>query len=91
MQQYRSMRSTRFNRSHTRSFVPSATQQISVYDATGATTTSIKPVYGWFDVASPVNMTNLWFYSDPLDSDTPTDDLNYDLEITAHIAFKNVR
>jgi len=91
MQQYRSLKRTRLSQSHSRVFTPSAVQQITTIDVTGSTFNSVKPIYGFFDVANPPTMSNMWVYIDYPDVDAPTDELSYDLEMTCHITCKNVR
>lgn len=85
------MRRTAINRVHSRTWHPKALGAQYVYDATGTQITTFKPVDGWFDMATPPPMINLYVYCDPMLNTAPIDFLTYNVEMTAHVTCKNVR
>lgn len=85
------MRRTALNRVHSRTWHPKALGAQYVYDNTGTQVLTYKSVDGWFDLATPPQMINLYTYIDPLLASTPTNQIDYNVEITAHVTCKNVR
>lgn len=91
IQQYRNMRKTSFARIHRRTWKPKALGIQYYVDSSGVTSASNKGVGGWIDLAMPMPMTNLYYYIDPMNPDTPTDQLIWNIDYTLHVACKNVR
>lgn len=89
--QYRNMRRTTLGRIHRRVFKPKVTGIQYYYDSSGASAQTLRGVSGWFDMASPATMSNLYYYVDPMQSDTPTDGLTYNVDFTVHVVCRNVR
>lgn len=91
VQQYRNMRRTSLRRVHSRTWHPKALSQQTVLDSNGVAGTIYRPIDGWFDMTQPPQFTNLYYYIDPMNPDTPVDALMFNAEITAHVVCKNVR
>lgn len=89
--EYRNMRRTTLGRIHRRVYKPKVLGIQYYYDSSGFSAQNLRPVTGWFDIANPATMTNLYYYVDPMQSDAPTDGLTYNVDFTVHLACKNVR
>jgi len=89
---YRNLHTTRLNQTHTRTFIPRYLEQTSFIDITGVAAYTYKGVTGgWKETMIPPTSFNLYYYVDPMNTDTPTNDLTWSLQMTAHIECKNVR
>lgn len=88
---YRNRKTTRYSQAHSRSFIPSITQQMSYYDTSGTVLSTVKPAYGYCDTIVPVTINNMYVYIDPVSSDCPTTDLTWDVDYTVHITCKTYR
>lgn len=89
--QYRNMRRTTLGRVHRRVYKPKVLGIQYYYDSSGSSAQNLRGVTGWFDIAQPATMSNLYYYVDPMQTDAPTNDISYNVDFTVHLVCKNVR